>query len=218
MPTFVIGSGVGDNYATFLLPLVDVNWFKSALLGALYEMTTPSNWIEMGDVAVSFAVEESAKMIANFQFMNFNPFPIGMIFPFASATTPPGYLSCDGASYETASYPELFAAIGYVFGGTDDNFNVPDLVDNVAIGTTGDFAIADTGGEREHTLVTDEIPSHSHTIPRTFTDLVVAPGEVTSVIPIPFFTDDTGLTGGDGAHNNMQPYLALNYIIYAGRI
>jgi len=68
MPTFTIKSGVGDSNATFLLTVPDVDWFKSALLGALFLMTDPNNWVEMGDVAVSFAVEESAKMIDTYVF------------------------------------------------------------------------------------------------------------------------------------------------------
>ena len=36
-----------------------------------------------------------------------------------------GWLLCDGASYSTTDYPELFAVIGYTFGGSEDNFNVP---------------------------------------------------------------------------------------------
>jgi len=218
MPTFVARSGVGDNYAAFLLPVPDVDWFKSALFGALFEMTYPNNWIELGDVAVSFAVEESAKMIANYKFMNFNPFPIGMVFPFGADAAPDGYLLCDGASYATVDYPELFAVVGYNFGGSGANFNVPNLINRVAVGSGDDYNLADLGGEATHTLDVGEIPSHSHTIPLTATTLAVEPGEVTVLTPIPIFTQDTGSTGGDGSHNNLQPFQALAYIIYAGRI
>jgi len=218
VPTFVVGSGVGDNYATFLFPVVDVDWFKSALFGALFELTKSDNWIEMGDVAVSFAVEEAAQMIDGFKFMNFNPFPVGLIIPFSSDTAPDGYLLCDGGSYAVADYPELFAIVGYVYGGAGADFNVPDLAARVVVGMGGGFGFADSGGELEHTLITDEIPSHTHTIPLTATTLAVEPGEVTVMTPVPFFTQDTGSTGGDGAHNNMPPYLVLSYVIYAGRI
>lgn len=36
-----------------------------------------------------------------------------------------GWLLCDGASYSTTDYPDLFAVIGYTFGGSENNFNVP---------------------------------------------------------------------------------------------
>lgn len=68
MPTFVAGSGVGEDYAVITLPVPEIDWFKSALFGALFELTNRDNWIEMGDVDVSFAVEEAARMIAEFGF------------------------------------------------------------------------------------------------------------------------------------------------------
>jgi len=218
MPTFKIGSGVGDNYATFLFPVPDVDWFKSALFGALFEMTNPDNWIEMGDVAVSFAVEESARMIANYKYMAFNPFPIGMVFPFAGGTAPDGYKVCNGDTYSAADYPELFAAIGYTFGGGADDFQVPNLVNRVVVGSGGDFSLADVGGEQAHQLTESELASHVHSIGATITTPVLEPGEVPALTPIPIITSNTGSAGSDVPHNNMQPYQALNYIIYAGRL
>jgi len=218
MPTFVIGSGVGDNYATLLLEMPNVSWFKSAVLGALYELSYDWNWREEGDVAVSFAVEEASQMLAGYRFMEFNPFPVGLVLPFAADTPPAAFLLCDGASYDTETYPELFNAIGYSFGGSGAAFNVPDLVNRTVVGMGGTFDFAVSGGEIDHTLDTSEIPSHAHTIPLTATTLAIEPGEVTVLTPVPFFTQDTGSTGGDGAHNNMPPYLALSYCIYAGRV
>jgi microcystin-dependent protein len=51
----------------------------------------------------------------------------GTVTYFANATAPRGYVICDGASYSTTQYPELFTAIGYVYGGAGTTFNVPDL-------------------------------------------------------------------------------------------
>ena len=91
MATFSTGSGVGDTYAAVLLFCPDVSWFKQNILGALDLMTDEENWVENGDVGTSFAVEEAEKMIETCKIMNFNPFPIGMIFPFGSDITPNGY-------------------------------------------------------------------------------------------------------------------------------
>ena len=44
-----------------------------------------------------------------------------------TSTEPGGYLECDGASLATATYPELFAIIGYWYGGAGVNFNIPDF-------------------------------------------------------------------------------------------
>jgi len=68
MTTFVAGSGVADEYATISFPVLNSDWFKSALFGALFELTQRENWIEMGDVDVSLAVEEAAKMIDSYVF------------------------------------------------------------------------------------------------------------------------------------------------------
>jgi len=244
MPTFVIGSGVGDNYATFILTFPDVIWFKSAIMGALFELTTSDNWIERGDVAVSFAVEESAQMIASVKVSAFNPFPIGMIFPYSKDTAPEGYLPCDGGSYAVADYPELFAVIDYNFGGSGANFNVPTLFNRAIVGSGDDFAYMDVGGAEAVTLTTSEMPSHNHSaadptiidpshshvestaIP---TAILIGPGApAPSAIPAvgstaPAFTGITALagaidnTGGDSPHENMPPFMALPYIIYAGR-
>lgn len=53
--------------------------------------------------------------------------PAGMVMPFARNAAPAGWLPCNGASVTTAAYPNLFASIGYTYGGTGANFNVPDL-------------------------------------------------------------------------------------------
>lgn len=68
MPTFVAGVGVPEENATISLPILNADWFKSALFGALFELTIRENWIEMGDVDVSLAVEEAAKMINSYVF------------------------------------------------------------------------------------------------------------------------------------------------------
>jgi len=68
MATFVVGSGVADGYATFSFEVLDSDWFKAALFGALFELTNPDNWVEAGDVDVSLAVEEAARLIDNYVF------------------------------------------------------------------------------------------------------------------------------------------------------
>lgn len=52
--------------------------------------------------------------------------PIGSVIPYAHATTPTGYLNCDGSSYSITTYSDLFNIIGYTYGGSLGNFNVPD--------------------------------------------------------------------------------------------
>ncbi len=51
----------------------------------------------------------------------------GQVAAFAMSASPTGWLVCDGASYPVATYPSLHAAIGYSYGGSGANFNIPDL-------------------------------------------------------------------------------------------
>lgn len=53
----------------------------------------------------------------------------GFIYPLAASVVPEGFLLCDGAEYSRTEYPELFAAIGTMYGSGDGSttFNVPDI-------------------------------------------------------------------------------------------
>jgi len=53
--------------------------------------------------------------------------PAGTVQYFANVSSPHGYLECNGQSVSTATYPELFNAIGYLYGGSGATFQVPDL-------------------------------------------------------------------------------------------
>ncbi len=231
MATFKTGIGVGDNYATCLLTFPDTDWFKWAIVGAIDQMTMFENWFEEGDVGISFAVEESQKMLEKILIMGFNPIPIGIIHPFASATIPEGFLLCDGTTLDTSDYPELFGVIGYSFGGSGSAFLLPDLIDRTIIGSSGSFALGDVGGTTTETLDVSQIPSHTHSdlghthsIPLVVGLPAQAGVGFSANQTVPVVTASTGIsfannqnTGGDGAHNNMQPYMSLTYMIYAGR-
>jgi microcystin-dependent protein len=91
--------------------------------------------------------------------------PAGVISQYAGATAPAGYLLCQGQSVSTAEFAGLFDAIGYSYGGSGANFNVPNLENRVPVGKgTGTFASLNaTGGAETHTLTVDQMPSHTHT-------------------------------------------------------
>jgi len=145
---------------------------------------------------------------------------LGAILPFASDDFPTGILPCDGSTFSRVDYPDLYAVLASVYIVDADNFVTPDLRGRAVIGSGSGSglstrSIGDTGGEEDHQLTTGELAAHTHTIPATATTLAVEPGEVTVTTPIPFFTSDTGSTGSDTPHNNMQPFAALNYGIVA---
>jgi microcystin-dependent protein len=91
----------------------------------------------------------------------------GVVVDFAGSSAPSGYLLCDGTSYATATYPSLFAAIGYTWGGSGANFNVPDLRSRVTVGAGAGAGLtartlAAAGGEENHVLTTAELAGHTH--------------------------------------------------------
>jgi len=179
-------------------------------LGALYLLTQDVNWEEYGtatpeDVADSFktAYQETLK--------GGNCVPTSVVLPYAGSVAPDGFLLCDGASYSTDDYPELFAIIGYDWGGSGGNFNVPNMKNRTPVGAGDLYAVAQLFGEKEHTNTIGEIPSHEHSVHGHLTALAVAPGEL--VVSVPSIDSSTGSTGGGGAHNNMQPSAGLNFII-----
>lgn len=92
---------------------------------------------------------------------------IGSITPYTKSNIPEGFLVCDGSEVSRNDYSDLFAVIGTTYGSGDGSstFNLPSLGGRVVIGSSQNHAIGASGGEETHTLITDEIPSHTHTVP-----------------------------------------------------
>jgi microcystin-dependent protein len=81
-----------------------------------------------------------------------------------TATPPANWLICDGSSLSTAApYDKLFAVIGYKFGGSGANFNLPPLANFFPFGASATHALASTGGEATHILTAAELAAHTHT-------------------------------------------------------
>lgn len=77
-----------------------------------------------------------------------------------------GWLKCDGRSLSVANYNLLFQVIGYSFGGSGNNFNLPDAQGRIAgaVGNNGEstWALGDVSGSETHTLTIAEMPAHNH--------------------------------------------------------
>lgn len=130
------------------------------------------------------------------------------------------WLACDGASLLRSDYPDLFAVIGTIYGAADGtHFNLPDMRGRTAIsmGTGSGLStrtIGDSFGEETHQLNTSELASHSHS------EITANPALGAAVVGVPVPSavpgiGTTGSAGGDTPHNNMQPSLAINYLIVA---
>ncbi len=121
--------------------------------------------------------------------------PTGGILPYGGSSAPTDYLLCDGTSYTTASRAALFAVIGYVFGGSGANFNVPDMRQRFPIGKavsgTGS-TLGGAGGGIDHV---HSGPSHIHTMG---THIHTMP---THIHTMPTHTHTQGITGSDGPHD-----------------
>lgn len=90
--------------------------------------------------------------------------PVGSGALWFTATPPANWLICDGSALDTTAYATLFAVIGYTYGGSGANFNLPNLQDRFGLGASATNALAATGGEATHVLTAAEIPAHTHPI------------------------------------------------------
>ena len=165
---------------------------------------------------------------------------VGEIRMFAGSFAPAGWMTCDGQLLPISEYDTLFNLIGTTYGGDGQStFALPNLAARVPIhqgsnGTTT-YNLADNGGVTQVTLTTNQIPLHTHPIiadgnsgttgspsnayyakaaPRT---LYTVPTDAVSNPDSPIFRNfNAGMLpvqGGSQPHDNMQPYLAITYII-----
>lgn len=140
----------------------------------------------------------------------------GMMMAYGGATAPTGWLLCQGQSLKRTDYPLLFTAIGTTYGSADGtHFSLPDMRANVPVGyKSGDPNFGTLGGqlgEAAHTLIISETPSHFHEVVTSFGGGSSA--IVQQSVGLASTAEPTSSVGGDGAHNNIQPSLTVNWII-----
>ncbi|RCK48081.1 hypothetical protein TH44_16235 [Thalassospira xiamenensis] len=142
------------------------------------------------------------------------------MLPFAGATAPEGFMLCDGTELLASEHADLFAVIGTVYGEGEapGSFKLPDLRGRTAIGAgqgvdLSDRVLGAMAGAETHQLTVDEMPSHSHGIDYRSNLAGVDNGNQVRAANSESSAFQTRPTGGDQPHNNMQPFVVLNYII-----
>lgn len=146
--------------------------------------------------------------------------PAGAVMFYAGSSAPSGYFLCDGSAVSRITYSALFTAISTTYGAGDGSttFNLPNMKGKNPIGRdaaqTEFDALGETGGEKTHTLTTNEMPAHTHALTNRGTN---TPGGSktykTDTAQVVAGDDVTSSVGGGAAHNVLDPYITLNCLI-----
>ncbi|HZP68109.1 MAG TPA: tail fiber protein [Rudaea sp.] len=140
---------------------------------------------------------------------------------------PKGWALCNGQLLPINQNQGLFSLLGTTYGGDGRvNFGLPNLQGRAPMHMGSGHTLGERGGEQAHTLSISEIPTHTHTAMGT-SSTGNQPVPATALYGVaaqqPYLPPDNNLgamnpatlanVGGSQAHENMQPYLVLNFSI-----
>lgn len=150
---------------------------------------------------------------------------VGEIRMFAGNFAPNGWLFCQGQILQIDEYDTLFVLIGTTYGGDGvTTFALPDLQSRVPVHQGSGYPLGAAGGVETVTLTQNQLPVHSHPLGASAAASSTTPsGNVwaqwadmayTSAQPtVPMSAAALIPAGGSQPHDNMPPYLAVNFII-----
>jgi microcystin-dependent protein len=161
---------------------------------------------------------------------------VAEIRPWACNFAPYGWAFCQGQILPISQYTALFSLIGTYYGGNGtSNFQLPDLQGRVPMKfgtdpTGNNYAIGEEAGTETITISSTQMPIHTHTFSGTSsTQVKSGPADgaalATSGQGALFYGPSNGstttinvgtvslYTGGNQAHTNLQPFLAINWCI-----
>ncbi len=153
---------------------------------------------------------------------------VGEIRMFGGNFAPAGWMLCQGQILAIADYSTLFNLIGTTYGGDGQlTFGLPDLQGRVPVhqGTNGPSTsvIGESGGAETVTIIDPQLASHTHGLPAS--DTAASGSSPVGGIPAAWSATQYGDTvtgamgaavqaaGGNQPHDNMVPFLAVNFII-----
>ena len=154
----------------------------------------------------------STPFIAEIKIVSFN-------FP------PKGWAFCNGQILPINQNQALFALVGTTYGGDGRvNFGLPDFRGRAPMHWGAGVDLGQRGGQEAHTLTAGEMPQHTHLVrAQSAAGTVNTPGGnyLANSNVSPYRTDAgtqfapamISTVGGSQAHENRQPYLALNFVI-----
>jgi microcystin-dependent protein len=138
---------------------------------------------------------------------------------------PKGWALANGQLLSVPQNQALFSLFGTTYGGDGrTTFAIPDLRGRASMHVGNGHSLGEKGGEQTHTLSIAELPTHLHLLQGTTANAdLPAPagnyfGTVSNVYGGPqnftaLHPQTIGNTGGSQAHNNMQPYLVLTFVV-----
>lgn len=152
---------------------------------------------------------------------------IGEIRMFAGNFAPVGWAFCNGAIIPIDQNDALFNLIGTTYGGDGQTtFALPNLQSRVPVHVGPGFALGQSGGAETVTLTTSQIPAHSHVplsdnnvagLASPLSNVWAANNTLTPYSNVaPDQVMDPGAvasTGGSQPHDNMLPFLVINFIL-----
>jgi microcystin-dependent protein len=150
---------------------------------------------------------------------------VGEIQLFSFPQAPKGWAHCNGQLLPINQNQALFALLGTMYGGNGQtNFALPDLRGRCAMHVGQGHTQGESGGEEAHTLTVSELPMHVHfhtastldgdqptaagALLGAFNNGYTAPATLTPIAPA-----TVSKVGGSQAHENMSPYIVMNFCI-----
>lgn len=147
---------------------------------------------------------------------------------FSFGFAPKGWALCNGQLLPINQNQALFSLLGTVYGGNGQTtFGLPDMRERVPLHVGDGYSLGERGGQSAHTLTISELPTHTHVMNAstnsTTRATTPANGFPADSSPNSLYGPASNLvamnaaavtnTGGSQAHQNMQPFLTINFSI-----